>query len=134
LADRFAAVLVGFVTVMVTVTGARWHGEDLRAGGDIAANARRRRTPVSALRSRRVRRRIHRGRVLTRRGLIVGRDQRGSAIHIPTGGTSGQHTLVLGATGSGKTVTQAWVAGRLIQAGHAAVAVGICPMFCVRSG
>jgi DNA helicase HerA-like ATPase len=84
---------------------------------------RLRRTPVSALRSRRARRRIRRGRVLTSRGLVVGRDRRGRAVHIPTGGTSGRHTLVLGATGSGKTVTQAWIAGRLIQAGHAAVAI-----------
>jgi hypothetical protein len=123
MADRFAAAVVGFVSVMVTVTGARWHGEDVRAGGDIAADARRRRTPLSALRSRRARRRIRGGRVLTSRGLVVGRDQRGRAVHIPTGGGSGRHTLVLGATGSGKTVTQAWIAGRLTQAGHGAVAV-----------
>ena len=39
-------------------------------------------------------------------------------VRIPAGGTSGRHTLVVGATGSGKTVTQAWIAGRLIEAGH----------------
>ena len=123
MADRFAAIAVAFATGLVTVTGAKWHAEDLRAGGDIAAHARRRRTPVSALRSGRDRRRIRRGRVITKRGLVVGRDHRGRAVHIPVGGCGGRHTLVLGATGSGKTVTQAWIAGRLIAAGHGAVVV-----------
>jgi conjugal transfer pilus assembly protein TraD len=54
---------------------------------------------------------------------VVGRDDRGRAVRIPTGGASGRHTLVVGTTGSGKTVTQAWIAGRLIEAGHAAVAI-----------
>ena len=123
MADRFAAVVVAFATGLVTVTGAKWHHDDLRAGGDIAAHARRRRTPLSALRARGDRRRIRRGRLVTKRGLVVGRDHRGKAVHIPVGHRSGQHTLVLGATGSGKTVTQAWIAGRLIEAGHAAVIV-----------
>jgi len=123
MADRFAAVAVAFATGLVTVTGAKWHAEDLRAGGDIAVHGRRRRTPVSALRSGRDRRRIRRGRVITKRGLVVGRDHRGRAVHIPVGGRSGGHILVLGATGSGKTVTQAWIAGRLIAAGHGAAVV-----------
>jgi hypothetical protein len=36
---------------------------------------------------------------------------------------SGTHTLVVGATGSGKTVTQTWIAGRAIAHGMAAVVV-----------
>jgi heme-degrading monooxygenase HmoA len=124
MADRFAAIAVAFATGLVTVTGTRWHAEDLRAGGDIAAHARRRRTPVSALvGSGHDRRRIRQGRVITKRGLVVGRDHRVRAVHIPVGGRSGRHTLVLGAAGSGKTVTQAWIAGRLIAAGHGAVVV-----------
>jgi type IV secretory pathway VirB4 component len=35
----------------------------------------------------------------------------------------GWHTLVVGATGSGKTVSEAWIVGRLIEHGHGAVAV-----------
>ena len=123
MADRIVAFGVAFATGLVTVTGAKWHAEDLRAGGDIATHARRRRTPISALRAGRDRRRIRGGRVITKRGLVVGRDHRGRSVHIPVGGRGGQHTLVLGATGSGKTVTQAWIAGRLIQLGHGAVVV-----------
>ena len=123
MAHRFAAIAVAVATGLVTVTGAKWHAEDMRAGGDVAANARRRRTPVSALRSGRDWRRIRHGRVITKRGLVVGRDHRGRAVHIPVGDSGGRHTLVLGATGSGKTVTQAWIAGRLIAAGQGAVVV-----------
>jgi hypothetical protein len=54
-------------------------------------------------------------------GLAVGRDERGRTVRIPVGHASGRHALVVGATGSGKTVTQAWIAGRLVQAGHGAV-------------
>jgi hypothetical protein len=71
MADRFAAIAVAFATGPVTVTGAKWHAEDLRAGGDIAAHARRRRTPASALRSGRDRRRIRHGPVITNRGTQV---------------------------------------------------------------
>jgi hypothetical protein len=121
--DRFAAVAVAIASAVTTVTGARWHGDDLRAGGDLAANARRRRTPRSAARSARDRRRIRRRRLISDRGLVVGRDERGRAVHVPVGASSGRHTPVLGTTGSGKTVTQAWIAGRLIEAGHGAVAI-----------
>jgi len=44
-------------------------------------------------------------------------------VSIPYGRESGCHTLVVGATGSGKTVTQAWIAARLIESGHGAVIV-----------
>jgi conjugal transfer pilus assembly protein TraD len=121
--DRFAAVAVAITGVVTTATGARWHRDDLRAGGDLAAQARRRRTPRSAGRSARDRRGIRRGRLISKRGLVVGRDERGRAVHVPVGASSGRHTLVLGTTGSGKTVTQAWIAGRLIEAGHGAVAI-----------
>jgi hypothetical protein len=63
------------------------------------------------------------GRWIDRRGLAVGRDERERTVRIPVGHTSGRHALVVVATGSGKTVTQAWIAGRLIRAGHGAVVI-----------
>jgi conjugal transfer pilus assembly protein TraD len=54
-------------------------------------------------------------------GLVVGCDQRGLPVSIPVGYESGSHTLVLGATGSGKTVSEAWIACRLIEQGHGAI-------------
>ena len=44
-----------------TATGARWHHDDLRQGGDRAQEARDRRTPLDAHRERRGRRRDVRG-------------------------------------------------------------------------
>src|SRR5919199_749299 len=97
--DQGAAGFVAARAVFATATGARWHLDDLRHGADRAKDAR------------------------DRRGLAVGRDQRGRTVRIPVGAGSGRHTLVVGATGSGKTVTQAWIAGRLIRAGHGAVVI-----------
>ena len=55
--------------------------------------------------------------------LVLGRDERGLSVSIPVGYYSGKHTLVLGATGAGKTVSQTWVCARLIEAGHGAVVI-----------
>jgi hypothetical protein len=74
--DRFAAIGVAITGAVTTVTGARWHSDDLRAGGDLAAHARRRRTPRSVLGSARDGRRIRRGRVISDRGLVARRSAR----------------------------------------------------------
>jgi Type IV secretion-system coupling protein DNA-binding domain len=56
--------------------------------------------------------------------LIVGTDRRGKAASIELGGsTGGTHALVVGAAGSGKTVTQTWIAARAIENGMAVVVV-----------
>jgi hypothetical protein len=121
--DQQAAGFVVATSAFATATGARWHADDLRRGGDQAQNARDRRTMLDAHRERRGRRRVRGGRWIDRHGLAVGTDRRGRTVRIPAGGQSGRHTLVVGATGSGKTVTQAWIAGRLIRAGHGAVVI-----------
>jgi hypothetical protein len=91
-----------------TVWGRRWHREDIEAGGDLAEIAARRRRPLDLLRSSAHAIAIRR-RSLGADGwflgeeLILGRDEAGRAVSIPFGGASGgTHTLVVGATGSGK--------------------------------
>jgi type IV secretory pathway VirB4 component len=42
---------------------------------------------------------------------------------IPLGTKEGRHTLIPGATGSGKSVTAAWVTGRMVEVGHGAVVI-----------
>src|SRR3954469_7426415 len=121
--DQTAAVCAAGTALFATVTGARWHYDDLRHGADRAQDARDRRTPLDAGRERLQRRAVRSGRWIDRRGLAVGPDQRGRTVHIPIGTTSGRHALVVGATGSGKTVTQAFIAGQLIRAGHGAVVI-----------
>jgi conjugal transfer pilus assembly protein TraD len=121
--DQEAAGFVAATALFASATGARWHLDDMRHGADRAKDARDRRTPLDAGRERLQRRDVRGGRWIDRRGLAVGRDQRGRTVRIPVGAGSGRHTLVVGATGSGKTVTQAWIAGRLIRAGHGAVVI-----------
>jgi Type IV secretion-system coupling protein DNA-binding domain len=56
--------------------------------------------------------------------LIVGSDRRGRDVSIELGGAAGgTHGLVVGAAGSGKTVTQTWIATRAIESGMAVVVV-----------
>src|SRR5262249_44996609 len=60
-----------------------------------------------------------------RRGeLILGRDESARTVSIPfAGADGGKHTLVVGATGSGKTVTQTWIAARAIDQGMGVIVV-----------
>ncbi|MGH2902333.1 MAG: type IV secretory system conjugative DNA transfer family protein [Solirubrobacteraceae bacterium] len=56
--------------------------------------------------------------------LIVGEDERRGPVSIPLGGpTGGAHTLVVGATRSGKTVTMTWIAVRSIEHGMGAIVI-----------
>jgi conjugal transfer pilus assembly protein TraD len=111
------------IILLACVLGAVWHRGDLANGADIADHAHRR-LGITVM----VRRSL--GNLAMRRDcwiqngrLIVGRDDRGMPVSSPVGGESGSHTLVVGATGSGKTVTQAWIASRLIEQGHGGVVV-----------
>ncbi|MGA2470571.1 MAG: type IV secretion system DNA-binding domain-containing protein [Solirubrobacteraceae bacterium] len=56
-------------------------------------------------------------------GLAIGCDARRALVRIPLRSRSGAHTLIVGATGSGKTVTEAWIVARAIDHGHGAVIV-----------
>ena len=58
-----------------------------------------------------------------RRSIVIGSDASPRAVAIPLGDVSGSHTLIVGATGSGKTVTETLIVRRAIEAGHGAVIV-----------
>ena len=106
----------------------RGHREALEAGRDLAVAARASRTPVAALR-------VHGARLLStmapkvsRSGLpggrlLLGRAEDGRGVEVPFASGAGVHTLVVGATGSGKTVTQTLMAVRAIEAGSAAIVI-----------
>jgi len=116
-----------FTALITTWHARRWHRSDLDAGADLAEAAARRRSPgeslaatVRALASRHGR---FTRSAWTRDGeLILGVDERGRAVPIPFGGSrGGTHTLLVGATGSGKTVTQAAMTTRAIERGMGAI-------------
>ncbi len=115
-------------TLTATVRSRRRHLEDLDAGADLAARAAGRFAPTDAVRlavgALAVRRRSSREEWFRAGELILGRDDRGALVSIPFGGArGGSHMLVVGATGSGKTVTETWTAVRAIERGMGAVVV-----------
>ncbi|HEX4436697.1 MAG TPA: helicase HerA-like domain-containing protein [Solirubrobacteraceae bacterium] len=122
--ERWVVLIFAFVALR----GRRAHREALEAGRDLAAGARARRTPAASLR-------ILVARLLRAAGssasrshqfggrMLLGREDDGRRVEIPSRPGAGMHTLVVGATGSGKTVTQTLMAVRAIEAGSAAVVV-----------
>ena len=123
-----AAVPLGAAALVATRRGRRWHREDLDGGVDLAEIAKLRPTPFSVLSA------LARLAMLKCPGipsaadrvrggeLVLGCDERGRAVSIPFGGRGGgRHALVLGATGSGKTVTQTFIAVHAIERGMGAV-------------
>jgi hypothetical protein len=121
---------LGVAALCATVRGRRWDREDMEAGGDLAALAAGRSGPLELM-LRPVRaaaplvREFARAETwLHRPELIVGRDERGRAVSIPfADGAEGRHCLVVGATGSGKTVTQSWIGVRAIDHGMGAIVI-----------
>jgi type IV secretory pathway TraG/TraD family ATPase VirD4 len=125
------------VTVCAAAHGRRRHREDLAWGGDLAERAQARRGPLLFARETLIALRELRehcaqgaspvpaqaaGRLATDR-IAIGRDERTRVVSIPLGAGGGRHTLVLGATGSGKTVTQTWILCSAIEAGLGAVVI-----------
>lgn len=104
-----------------SLLGLSWQRSDLDHGADFAERARAR-VGISDVLVRRLHGRVvRRGEWVKDGRLIVGVDGAGAPVRIPVGYTSGSHTLVLGATGAGKTVSEAWIATRLIEQGHGAI-------------
>jgi conjugal transfer pilus assembly protein TraD len=116
----FAGVLV---SILGSILGASWHHADIANGADHAEIAHERLGLLQGLR-RVLEYRVDRGRGWVNGGwLRVGQSRQGLAVSIPVGYESGCHTLVVGATGAGKTVSETWIACRQIEAGHGAVVV-----------
>lgn len=116
---------VGIAGVVASRIARRREQEQLELAGPAA---RRMRGPVAvaqlagrvALRCWRARG----GRWFLGNALLVGYDADMRAAEVPIqGGAGGAHTLVVGAAGSGKTVTQTWLAVRAIEAGMPAVVI-----------
>lgn len=124
-----SAAVLGTAALCATVRGRHWHHEDLMAGGDLAEIAAARRGPLTAICALAQMFMEHVGPSPTQNALrgermVVGRTDSGEIGSIPLGVTDGgRHTLIVGATGSGKTVTETWIAARAIEAGLSAVVI-----------
>ncbi|MGD0198807.1 MAG: type IV secretion system DNA-binding domain-containing protein [Solirubrobacteraceae bacterium] len=62
-------------------------------------------------------------RTRTDDGLVIGVARGRKAVRLPLRERSGSHALIVGATGSGKTVTEASIVARAVERGHGAVVV-----------
>jgi Type IV secretion-system coupling protein DNA-binding domain len=121
------ASTLGTAAVCAGARGRNWHVEDLTAGGDLGEIASKRRGPRDALLA--LARHLY-GRIvplstwtaLRDERVPVGRAESGQIASIPLGSRNGgKHTLIVGATGSGKTVTETWLATRAIEGGLGAI-------------
>jgi hypothetical protein len=117
------AGLVLFAGVAIAAgVGLYWHLEDAERGGEEAAKAREAVGVVRwawglVQRRRLAERRIAKGR------LALGTTRRGGVCWVPFGASQGVHSLIVGATGGGKTVTQAAIAQAHILYGLPAIVV-----------
>ncbi len=121
-----AGPLVLVACVAAAVRGRRRHRDDLEAGADLGRTARSRLTPLDAARrtAGRLTDRRSAGRRRPARGtLLLGRDGTGRPVGMPFSRETAGHALVVGATGSGKTVTQTLIAEAAIEDGRAVIAV-----------
>jgi len=123
-----SALTLTTASFLATARGRRWHREDLDTGADLAETAAGRHKPLDLMRAMalRARERYRDVRAMPdapgEQHLALGRDERGRTVAIPFdehGG--GRHTLVVGATGSGKTITQTWMAVRAVERGMGAI-------------
>jgi len=121
---------LGVAALAAAGRGRRWRREDIEAGGDLAQIVRGFQGPLDAVRALNGKATVQ--RLLNRRAswfqgdeVLIGQDVRdGGLVRIPLGGdTGGTHTLVLGAAGSGKTVTMTGIAVHGVEHGMGAVLV-----------
>jgi conjugal transfer pilus assembly protein TraD len=122
-----AASLIAFpvwaASLYACALGRRWHRQDLENGADHAEIARARLGIVGMISRRQAEVAIKDHGWIRNGRLIVGRDEQRMPVSIPIGDISGSHTLVVGATGSGKTVSETWIACRLIDRVHGAIVI-----------
>ena len=122
------SLTLGVGALCAASRGRRWRREDIQAGGDLAQIVRSFQGPLDAVRAAYARgalRRMLSSGASWFQGdeVLIGRDvQDGGLVRIPLGGArGGTHTLVLGAAGSGKTVTMTGVAVHAVEHGMGAV-------------
>lgn len=125
---EFHDTLYGIALLVGGIGGAhtrrQWIARDLRDGGESARRAREALSPRELWRNRRDRARVAKqGALVDRSGLALGTDERGAVVRLPLGLTDGKHTLLIGATGAGKTTTLLWVVLRHLDAGCGAILI-----------
>jgi hypothetical protein len=103
---------------------AYWRHADLRAGGELGRAARDALTARALVSNHRERRAVTRsGRFVKGGRYALGLDSQGGVVWLPLGTRGGRHTLLIGATGTGKTTTMLWALLRHLDAGFGAIVI-----------
>ncbi|HEY8816270.1 MAG TPA: type IV secretion system DNA-binding domain-containing protein [Candidatus Dormibacteraeota bacterium] len=131
--DWQAGLCCASATATTAGAGLYWHLKDIERGGEEARAVREAIGPFHAARSWAAQRRVSQQRVQPARRdalgraqedrLALGRTRKGGVYHVPLGLSRGVHAFVIGATGAGKTVTQAAIAQAHILAGHSVIVI-----------
>ena len=112
-ADAFAVAAVGI--------GAWRHLADLRAGGDLAQRARDRVGPMASIRRWYGWRKLRNGEWVPSQGVAIGFTRKGELVRVPVASWRAVMSLLLGATGSGKTILQVLLALAAIKRGFGVI-------------
>ena len=113
--DTCAAAAVG--------VGVWRHVVDLRVGGDLAQRARDRVGPVASIRRWLGWRKLRKGGWVTSQGVAIGFTRKGALVRIPVASLRAVMSLLLGATGSGKTILQVLLTLAAIKRGFGVIYV-----------
>jgi type IV secretory pathway TraG/TraD family ATPase VirD4 len=117
---------LGLVLAIATVTavwlGARVHSEAIQHGGEEARLMRESQSPLRWGLSRVTNKRARQDRLRKGR-LAIGTSRGGKPCTVPFGLDRGVHALISGATGSGKTVTEAGAVDAYADAGFGAIVI-----------
>jgi type IV secretory pathway TraG/TraD family ATPase VirD4 len=97
------------------------HHVDLRAGGDLAQRARDRLGPTAPIRRWYGWRKLRNGEWVTSQGVAIGFTRKGELVRVPVASRRAVMSLVLGATGSGKTILQVLLALAAIKRGFGVI-------------
>jgi type IV secretory pathway TraG/TraD family ATPase VirD4 len=101
--------------------GACRHLVDLRAGGDLAQRARDRLGPMTPIRRWYGWRKLRNGKWVTSQGVVIGFTRKGELVRVPVASWRAVMSLLLGATGSGKTILQVLLALAAIKRGFGVI-------------
>lgn len=97
--------------------------DDIKQGGEAARRAHEAVSLQTWIKNGRERRAIRHGRFVERGTYALGQDGARGVVRLPLGTDGGRHTLLIGATGTGKTTTLRWAIARHLDAGLGSIVI-----------